>query len=59
MELLIVLLLLVMAAIILFGIVRSVPSLIIRIRETVEAIRDAGKPPEGPVDEPFDPDRRI
>jgi hypothetical protein len=51
--------LLALAAIVLFGVVRSIPSLIIRVRETVEAFRDVGKPPDGPVDEPFDPDRRL
>jgi hypothetical protein len=51
--------LLALAAIVLFGVARSIPSLIIRVREAVEAIRDAGKPPEGPVDEPFDPDDRA
>ncbi len=51
--------LLAFAAIVLFGVVRSIPALITRIREAVEAAGNVGKPPEGPVDEPFDPDRRA
>ena len=51
--------LLALAAIVLFGAVRRIPGLIASIRDTVEAFRNVGKPPDGPVDEPFDPDRRL
>jgi hypothetical protein len=51
--------LLALAAIVLVGVVRSIPRIFSGIRETIEKFRDVGKPPEGPVDEPFDPDRRV
>jgi Sec-independent protein translocase protein TatA len=58
--------LLALAAIVLFGAVRRIPGLIISIRDAVERFRNIGNPPDGPVDEPFeprdepfDPDRRA
>ena len=47
------------AAVVVFGVVRTIPSLIIRARQAVDAASNIGEPPEGPVDEPFDPDRRA
>ena len=55
--------LLALAAIVLFGVVRSIPRIFSGVRDTIAKFREVGKPPEGPVDEPFDPpsdpDRRA
>jgi hypothetical protein len=55
----IILITLAVLAIVLVGLVRNFRSLFFRVREAVEAFRNVGKPPDGPVDEPFDPDRRV
>ena len=51
--------LLALAAIVLVGVIRNIPRIFSGLQETIQRFRDVGKPPEGPVDEPFDPDRRV